>query len=82
MDDQSASQPNTKRLKPRRLRILTDLNWEEFNGHEITVANWSEYDLVIGSKSWLMDEQHRKYLDLAIAEARRRRYPPTKKASA
>ena len=35
----------------------------------------ANYDIVIGPNCWLMDEQHRKYLDLAIAEARRRRYP-------
>ena len=50
---------------------------EQFCGFTLT-----EFDLVLGPTCWLMDEQHRKYLDLAIAGARRRRYPPTKKESA
>ncbi len=73
--DPSASQPSSRRLKPKRLAILTDLDWPEFEGHEITKADWSGYDLVIGSKAWLMDDAHRKYVKDAIAEARRRRYP-------
>lgn len=61
--------------KPRQLTILTDLDWPEFEGHEVTLADWSMYDLVIGGKAWLMDEEHRKYVDLAIKTARARRYP-------
>jgi hypothetical protein len=40
-------------LKPKRLAILTDLDWPEFEGHEITKADWSGYDLVIGSSAAL-----------------------------
>lgn len=75
MDDLSASLANTKRLKPRRLSILTDLAWEELDGHEVEVTDLSKYDLILSSRAWLMDDAHRKYLPLALAEARRRRYP-------
>ena len=67
--------------------------WEELDalkeqGH---VVKWvydcmlkelMDADLLLSPRAWLMDESHRKYLPLAIAEARRRRYPPTKKESA
>ena len=39
---------------------------------------WKEADIIIGPTCFLMDEQHRKYLSLALAEARRRRYPKEK----
>ncbi len=67
--------------------------WEELNdlvaqGHEVHNADsyvfdedraqHSDYDLVLGPTCWLMDEQHRKYLDLAIKTARARRYPKEK----
>jgi len=61
--------------KPKALRILTDLDWPEFEGHEVTLADWSAYDLVIGSKAWVMDDAHRKYAKDAIKAARARRYP-------
>ena len=75
---------------PKPLRILVVdpcIGWEEWNalrmqGHDIQFSGHGDYDLIIGGCAWLMDEQHRKYLPLAIAEARRRRYPPTKKESA
>ena len=75
---------------PKPLKIITigDLkDWPEIaaldaQGHEIIAHALTHADLILGPTCWLMDEQHRKYLDLAIAEARRRRYPPTKKASA
>ncbi len=79
-DEPSASPQSTKRSKPKRLTILTDLAWEEFDGHEVTVADWSAYDLVIGSKAWVMDEAHRKYVKDAIKEARKRRYPNEKES--
>jgi hypothetical protein len=74
---------------PKPLTILiygSVYDWEEIRaleaqGHTVKWDN-SEYDVILGSSCWLMDEQHRKYLPLAISEARRRRYPPTKKESA
>ena len=41
-----------------------------------------EYDLVFGPYCWMLTPEHMKYLPLALTEARRRRYPPTKKESA
>lgn len=37
-----------------------------------------EVDLFLGPTAWRMDESHRKYLPLAIAEGRRARYPVMK----
>lgn len=74
--------------------VITDPNvyrWAEIEalmlqGHEIRpvtdFVDCTKADLILGPTCWLMDEQHRNYLDLAITEARRRRYPPTKKESA
>ena len=55
----------------------------EAQGHTIWIRAWEAQrpDVVLGDHCWLMDEAHRKYLDLAVSEARRRRYPPTKKES-
>ena len=36
---------------------------------------WKDYDLILGPRCHRMDDAHRKYLSLAIAEARRVRYP-------
>ncbi len=36
-------------------------------------------DVWLGPECWRMDEQHRKYLKLAVEEARRARYPKGKK---
>ena len=80
-----------KTPKPLNILVIGDIleRWDEFKelasqGHQ--VAYWSGYnmlttyfefgpDLILGERCWFMDEQHRKYLDLAITEARRRRYP-------
>ena len=35
-------------------------------------------DLILGPEAWRMTEAHRKYLPLAIAAARRLKYPPKK----
>ena len=46
--------------------------------HVIEFVTAHEYDVILAPNAWFMNEQHRKYLPLAISEARRRRYPPTK----
>ena len=74
--------------KPLRILILDKLaEWNEFTtlieqGHTIHIQRyvpsatpWVDYDIILGKNCWMMDESHRKYLNLAIAEARRRRYP-------
>ena len=69
-----------KTPKPLRVLVLDPCcGWEEWagyqaQGHVIDFAS-NDYDLIVGGVAWRMDEQHRKYLDLAISEARRRRYP-------
>ena len=72
---------------PKPLRILCIGIWgDEFvklsnQGHQVDKADlldqvqFSEYDIILGPTCHLMDEQHRKYLLLALSEARRRRYP-------
>ena len=74
---------------PKPLSILvhpTIFSWEEWRalstqGHEITPMNEpndagsDEYDLIVGPTCWRMDTQHRKYLAVAIAAARKVRYP-------
>ena len=83
-----------KTPKPLRILAVNLPRWDELTalnaqGHEVYwadengyMSNIGAFDLVIGPTCWLMDEAHRKYLPLALAEARRRRYPPTKKESA
>ena len=76
---------------PKPLRILCVGIWgDEFvkladQGHQVDDANtlvfddgraeFSDYDLILGPTCHRMDEAHRRYLSLAIAEARRVRYP-------
>ena len=73
-----------KTPKPLKIWIHVAMNeWPEIRafqeqGHVIQlIANgWeADADLILGPTCWRMDEQHRKYLDLAISEARKRRYP-------
>ena len=69
-----------KSSKPTKIIALPPTHdWPELaaleaQGHEI-VRMELEGDLILGSACWHMDEAHRKYLSLAIAEARRVRYP-------
>ena len=71
---------------PKPLRITVDpsiANWEELQalreqGHQIVVNPLDQEDVILGPTCWLMDEQHRKYLPLALAAARARRYPKEK----
>ena len=75
---------------PKPLRILVDpdiASWGEFaalreQGHTIVSGtepshsggpDWN--DLVLGPTCWHMTPKHRKYLPLAIAAARKQRYP-------
>ena len=78
-----------KSSKPLNIAIPSSMEtWDEIaqlkaQGHLIrVVSDDCDCDIVLGPTCWLMDDAHRKYLPLAIAEARRRRYPPTKKESA
>ena len=75
--------------KPLTIKVhAAMMEWPEIQaladqGHVIaTDPAVDECDIILGPNAHLMDEAHRKYLDLAISEARRRRYPPTKKESA
>ena len=72
---------------PKPLRIVVDATlatWDEFEklktqGHEIVVAGEDQLaDLVLAPTAWRMDAGHRKYLSLAIAAGRKRRYPKEK----
>lgn len=42
----------------------------------------ADADVILGPQCWRMDEQHRKYLKLAVEEARRARYPVKGKKNA
>lgn len=67
------------------LRIFVDssmLDWPEvqqliIQGHDINHNDMvgAGFDIILGPTCWLMDDAHRKYLPLALAEARKRRYP-------
>ena len=68
-----------KTPKPLNILVVNLPHWEELDalaeqGHNISYAQ-AAWDIILGPTCWRMDEQHRKYLDLAISEARRRRYP-------
>jgi hypothetical protein len=68
---------------PKPLNISVDpimLDWDEIKGlreqgHNIVAFPLDQEDLILGPTCWLMDDAHRKYLDLAIKSARARRYP-------
>lgn len=71
-----------KTPKPLTIRVhSTFYEWPEIQaladqGHVISMDDSMDtVDLILSPQAWLMDEQHRKYLPLAIAEARRRQYP-------
>lgn len=78
-----------KSQKPLHILVFPPLDtWEEiralsYQGHEISYPWWHDekresrldYDLILGPRCWRMDEEHRQYLDLAIQEARKIRYP-------
>jgi len=78
-----------KTSKP--LYVLTvGLKWEELTalaaqGHTIhdadAVLGGCEYDLILGPTCHRMNEDLRKYLPLALAEARRVKYPKATKES-
>lgn len=81
-----------KTPKPLTILVTPPLDqWEEVaalqaQGHSIHVwgdqttgFEYADHDLILGPTCWRMDAQHRKYLDLAITEARRARYPTEKK---
>ena len=68
--------------KPLRIGTLAEVtDWPEIaqlkeQGHQIIPFDAScDMDVILGPTCWLMDDAHRKYLDLAIKSARARRYP-------
>ena len=74
-----------KSQKPLHIVVAHDLwDWEEIKalesqGHRISSLVEDEPDVILGPQCWMMDEEHRQYLDLAIAEARKVRYPKVDK---
>ncbi len=62
--------------------ILTQpsmLEWEEVQllsqqGHTLSVLEGQEADLIVGPNCWMMTEELRKYLPLAVKAARERVY--------
>ena len=74
-----------KSSKPLKIITFFPCNgWDEFTalaaqGHDIIafpdITDWETADLIIGERCWHLTELHRKYLPLAIAAARARRYP-------
>mgnify|MGYP001591995974 CR=1 FL=1 len=75
-----------KTPKPLYILVVGLDRWEELDaltaqGHIIDHDSMpltiplGQHDLTLGPTCWLMDDAHRKYLDLAIASARKRRYP-------
>ena len=81
-----------KSQKPLTLLVSQDIwEWQEVKdlaaqGHVIATpqdlklgnVTWEELDLILDPRAWRMDEQHRKYLALAIAQARKLRYQKEK----
>lgn len=72
---------------PKPLRIVTTAEiaaWPEVEklksqGFEIVVAGEGQLDdLVLAPTAWRMDPAHRKYLPLAVAAGRKKRYPKEK----
>ena len=78
---------------PKPLRILVHpslMPWPEMDalkeqGHEVVVGGgeltsfWVGFDPIFAPTAWLMTENHKKYLDVALKEARKRKYPPKPK---
>lgn len=70
---------------PKPLRILVDqaiATWPEIEalkakGHEVEVVDLG-WDLVLGGACWRMNQALRRYLDVAVAAARKQRYPKEK----
>ena len=79
-----------KSQKPLRIATI-NLPWEEFDalaaqGHEVWVIGErtgfdlrEDFDLILGPRCWMMNEDLRKYLPLALAEGRRVKYPRASK---
>lgn len=81
-----------KTPKPLSFLVAAELaEWPEFRslaeqGHEVHTPDdqlahgrpLGEYDLVMGPTCWVMDGPRRAYLAIAIAEARKARYPQQK----
>lgn len=67
--------------KPLKILCFPPVDsWEEIGelreqGHRILLFDPLDMDLILGPRAWRMDEEHRQYLDLAIKEARKVRYP-------
>ena len=61
------------------------LVWEELQRYQLQghtfrrlgdpEIDWEHVDVILSKRAWRMDEDHREYLDLAISEARKVRYP-------
>lgn len=70
-----------KSQKPLVIIALPPIDeWEEIQalreqGHLINPGLMTQADVILGPHCWRMDEEHRQYLDLAIKEARKIRYP-------
>ena len=71
-----------KPQKPLRILVHPDLaNWDELQelrdkGHTVLVLEPGEVmpDLIMGPNCWRMEHSTRKYLKLAVEEARKVRY--------
>jgi len=62
--------------------LITDPVTMDHPALKVWFTKLSEADLIIGPQCWYFDTQHRKYLTLAIKQARLKRYgPPVKKAN-
>lgn len=68
-----------KTAKPLRIFIHSNLrDWEEIRnlaaqGHVVQVLP-DGGDLILGPTCWRMDQDHRKYVGIAVAASRRQRY--------
>ena len=75
-----------KTSKPLRIGVQQNIKeWSELaalkaQGHEINALYDYDYDLILGPTCHRMNEDLRKYLPLALAEARRVKYPKSEKA--
>ena len=68
-----------KTSKPLVIVVAPEIaGWEEWQelrekGHKVHIDDVDEVDLFFGPRMWHMTEQHRRYLDVALKNARARK---------
>jgi len=74
-----------KTAKPLKIGVGKEVwEWKEITdliaqGHDIRLLDLDRFDLVLSANARNMNERLKKYLPIAIKDARKRRYPTSKK---